>query len=278
VEPAEDAPGFDELPLSPELVLVDPELARWARARLPDPKDVTAPPGRLRPVAVPDTVVSLPLPLPAPVPEVRRQSIESLPLPAARRGSRVLHGASLLLALALGVFVGSKLFDGSTKNGAGPAPLRTQPPQTPTRGATNPTGSAPRVAKTPSAGPRTKKQSSVKRRPPKAKKQSGVKRRPPKAKKPVPSIGSPGDVRVFSWAPTPTAAYYRFSLYRSGERIFSARSRAARLELPATWTHHGRRLRLRMGRYRWVIRPALRDGGRLRLGPPVVSAALVIGR
>ena len=87
--------------ISPELVLVDPELARKARALLPDP-----------PATFPERTVALPSPpRPAPqpvaVPRPRRPPLERLPPrppPRLRSGRRLVAAASLLpvlLGLAL---------------------------------------------------------------------------------------------------------------------------------------------------------------------------------
>jgi hypothetical protein len=57
-------------PISPELALIDPELARRARELLPEPRERARPP---RPAPSPAAVLELPAPEPAPEPELRRR-------------------------------------------------------------------------------------------------------------------------------------------------------------------------------------------------------------
>ena len=56
------------------------------------------------------------------------------------------------------------------------------------------------------------------------------------------------------WAPKRGASYYNVVLVR-GRRVFSAWPLKARLQLPRSWTYHGRRYKLRPGTYSWFVWP-----------------------
>jgi hypothetical protein len=56
------------------------------------------------------------------------------------------------------------------------------------------------------------------------------------------------------WTASRGASYYNVVLVR-GRRVYSAWPLKARLQLPRTWTYHGRRYKLRPGTYRWFVWP-----------------------
>lgn len=56
------------------------------------------------------------------------------------------------------------------------------------------------------------------------------------------------------WNAVRGASYYNVVLVR-GRRVYSAWPLRARLQLPRSWTYHGRRYKLRRGTYRWFVWP-----------------------
>ena len=56
------------------------------------------------------------------------------------------------------------------------------------------------------------------------------------------------------WDAVRGASYYNVILVR-GRRVYSAWPVSARLQLPRSWTYHGRRYKLRRGTYKWFVWP-----------------------
>ncbi len=80
-------------------------------------------------------------------------------------------------------------------------------------------------------------------------------------------------VRRFAWAPVPGAAFYDFELHRQGAVVLTARTTLPTFEIPDTWRRAGRTHTLRPGRYVWYVWPV--NGGR-RAAEPVVASTLVV--
>jgi hypothetical protein len=79
------------------------------------------------------------------------------------------------------------------------------------------------------------------------------------------------------WSAVRGAKYYNVVLVR-GRRVFSAWPVRARLQLPRSWTYHGRRYKLRAGAYRWYVWPGR---GRLaagRYGKLLGGSSFVVSR
>jgi len=262
-----------EEPLTPELVLVDPDLARRAREQLPDrepePRQTTG-------ESIPSPVTSLLDPdlarrgreqPPDREPEPRRTTVEAIPYPVTprlvvvqpdpstferrlkppprkRRRGRIL----ILLILAAAAVTGIVLVPSlrhivwESREVAVVQPVRKPAPP-------------------PHASSTT---------PDKAKPKETVK---PKAR--VAPRSAPSH-RPFAWVAVPKATYYLVRFYRGSQEIFEARPSAPRLSLPPKWVFKGHRYSLTPGSYRWVVQAGFGRPTEARLGQPIVSAKLVV--
>jgi len=81
----------------------------------------------------------------------------------------------------------------------------------------------------------------------------------PAATTPVPSTTAAAPVR-FSWAPVAGAVGYRVELFRGARRVLSVRTSKPVLRLERRWRHKGRIERFLSGTYRWTVRPVLASG------------------
>jgi hypothetical protein len=245
-------------PLTPELVLVDPDLARRAREQLVE--GVREP--DQAPVAVEqDPAARMPLfgfiqPTPSThVLERRRRS------PWRRRGGLVLVLLFLGVAAAVAILRVEPLKHFFWKSREA-TELRSD--VKPSAGV-----SRSRTVATPKPGPTLQPRGPRETAP---SQRSGKTPRRPAAAPATPSA------RAFAWVAAPHATYYLVQFYRRGDEIFRARPSAPRLLVPAHWTFNGRRYSLLPGRYRWSVRPGYGRPAQARYGQPVVSAKLVIQR
>jgi hypothetical protein len=239
-------------PLTPELALVDPELARRAREQL---SHHTLEP---RPAAVAHEES-------APAPPVRvAQSTESAPGLDGQVAPRTRRRRAIILSIVLGAaataavlrvvplraffwestgpIVSPAARESSTRVPADTIAPRATPPR-PVKSGTK--------ASTPSR--------------PTAKSQARAAPRP--AAEPQ---------RAFAWVPVPKATYYIVRFYRGRKEILEARPSAARLLLPRKWAFKGRRYSLGPGRYSWTVRPGFGRPSQARYGRPIVAAELVV--
>jgi hypothetical protein len=281
-------------PLSPELVLVDPELATLARARLPDLRDSLAPgksrlhAGPQRPTPAdehPTTPAAEPVDIVRPSPPESHRRKRS-------RATRVLVGLAIVALVA--AVLGWRAVHGSNDAAApGPASTATQTrqaavaagaPRKPTRQPRKPTRQ-PKPA--PKASLRTGKAPSPRHQPPgkptarsesKRRSHRSIHRRPkPAPQRPVPHGAAAAlPARIFVWPPVPHARFYDIQFFRNGRRILRAAPKAPRFRLRLKWSFRGRSLELKPGTYVWVVRPVTGSGRDLRVGKPITHASWVL--
>lgn len=230
-------------PLSPELALVDPVMAEYARTWLPRPEDT------LRRI---DSLI-----------EARRLAASRMAQPHAPArepptGSEPRHRGvlsrrdvrSTLLAagvvagiLAAAILVGVRVDVGGNQAGADDTTIATR--LTPTM----PVIASPAQQAEGSRAGRTKGVGS-----------SHNRRRQP---------------RRFAWAPTPGASTYHVELFRHDARVFAADAKEPQIVIPSRWVFNRRRHELSAGEYRWFVWPVVSG---LRASNATVQATLTISR
>jgi len=239
-EPGAAAQARHEDPISPELVLIDPELGERARELLPvyrpwpaRPADTTVQQGAEAVDAGGSlTAVSAaePPPKPSPTPEPAR------PRGTAGRRRRWVSAVSSVVVLgALGAL-------GWTLGFSGP--------------------DAKRSARVEAEGPAARSASAPTAR-------SGGEAKEPRA----PTGPRP---MTFGWVPVRNTSVYLVEFFQGPRKIFEARTTRTRLTVPAHWTYGGHRQSLAPGRYHWTVRPGLGAPASKRFGQPVVRASLVV--
>jgi hypothetical protein len=293
-------------PLSPELVLVDPELARAARAHLAHagdtlafrPRLVVAPPARHardqrevaaaaeesheRPARVVGGGGALQL-YGARVHDDRwAEPLEDHAVGRRpRRWWRALAVASLWTVLgATGAYVFVSARTASENDGGSVIPAvpdeathRATPPAT---RATDETVARPDRYR-PATDDRSNRAIAPRTRasdqsvsPSADSPTAGQKRRPRRAK------ATPFPTRVFVWPPVARATFYKVEFFRHGARIFVAWPSKTRLVLPLQWTYRGRRFSLTRATYHWRVTPAFGSRSRPRYGIPSTRSTLVL--
>jgi hypothetical protein len=283
-------------PVSPELALVDPDLARYARERLADPSAE-----RLPPVTESRRERAAPPPRAGPPQEVLSDGAGAEPLhdevgttaavtraedpsefadsasvSAPSRTFLLVSAVLILAAVALVNITPDRSADDSTPaqgptqggipathavkeaRAAKPKPATVRPQKHSRRGGARSTTPANPPAST--AGSRRE----TTPRPPAV-------TRPAKAH-PIPTRSRAFGTRVFIWAAAEHATAYKVGFFRDGKQVFEALASGPRLELPLRWVYHGRRYRLKSGTYSWTVWPAFGRRGHARFGQPVVDS------
>ena len=240
-------------PLSPELVLIDPELARVARSRLPD-------------------VPTHPLPLLRTIgpSEADRAEILEPPLDlrAAPSALRYLVAGIVIGLLAAALAVEAYLWLDSVRSETatvGPVPGTSERPGAAQQGRPTPMPVAPRTSSTRASPSPPSATNPATTDPPRMIGQ-------PAATKPSAARATPS-ATAFAWPAVKGATAYRFSLFRGGRRVLERTTRETRLPLPTRWRYAGVPRTLAPGSYRWVVRPLRRVGSKLSAGAPIVDAS-----
>jgi hypothetical protein len=271
-------------PLSPELALVDPELARLARERLPPPGETLSPPRRassshkdvgettarrswdsgVDDARRPENSLSASSSFAAEARSGLNSAKTERPLGARsgpRRRGRVFLGA---LGVALAAIAVYALAPDSTvrEEAANPAPKNAPTridhhgkPRESTRATARAAGgSAPTVPRHTGVLGATAHTRAKSERP------------------------GPFPTRVFIWPAVSNATFYKVEFFRRGREVFKALSSTARLALPTRWVYRGRTYRLVAGIYSWKVSPAFGPRSRLRYGDSIIRSTWVAQR
>jgi hypothetical protein len=96
-----------------------------------------------------------------------------------------------------------------------------------------------------------------------------------------PLLSPPPAARVTSpptlvWTAVRKTSYYNLQLFFRGRKVLSAWPARPIFRLRRTWTHNGRRYRLRPGVYRWYIWPGLGQISAARYGRLLGSSTFVV--
>jgi hypothetical protein len=93
---------------------------------------------------------------------------------------------------------------------------------------------------------------------------------PKKRLQPLPQREFP--TRVFIWPAVSRATFYKVEFFRHGRKIFEASPTIPRIELPLRWAFRGRRFRLTPAIYRWEVRAAFGPRSGPRYGQPITQS------
>jgi hypothetical protein len=230
--------------LSPELALVDPELAAWARLRLQEDA-----------VAAEVAAAAAPAVEPAPaVLEAERRPRSLLPLAIATTVVAAIIGS---IAVAVHASSGNS----PTTQAAAPeaaTPANTEPTTT-TPAARTPTATTTHATKAPTATTHATKTPTAAATTTKA----ATATKPATTTKPAtattpattstPAATTPAAAVPFAWPGVTGAHAYVFTLSRGTKVIYRAQTTAKQLALKRSWEYQGRRYRLSRGAYRWHV-------------------------
>lgn len=252
MNPPEGTAHSSRAAVTPELALVDLELAAEARSNLPRPDDTLA---RIELLVRASRIAASRAPVTssrAPVPASRAPTrpVQHSPPPRRShwRGNRrtaVLSGGAVAAALVAALLVGVRIDLHGSPAGADTASIGI-PPVTRAETHTESRTQAP----TPTAP---------------------VSPSPPRPRRAAPS----GVARRFVWAPVANASGYRVQFFRGSTLVFSTGTTRPEVTIPRSWTLEGRRESLRPGDYQWYVWP-LHEGRRAPTA--IVQARLTVPR
>jgi hypothetical protein len=248
---------YEEEVTSPELVLVDPDLAQRARARLRNPAEKEA----LARIA--SQLERAPEPA---------TPVETGVLAERRRRWPGRWAAPVAAALAVAFLLADALVEfGKTPASADTAALEAPEPTAPEPTVAEPTATATAPAPTdraPSA-PNTREPKSQPSRAPSPSPSAGTSNRAP--------TPTPARVRAepqrFAWAPVTDASGYHVELFRQQVKVFAADTRQPAVTIPVRWRFADRKRRLAPGEYRWYVWPVV--AGR-RAARAIVQSRLTV--
>lgn len=235
--------------LSPELVLVDTDLAVSARARLHEP-------GAFRPAA-PTTITRARHQAPVgtvaspPTPAVVPVGSPPAPPPAAvatpRSAPMWRHNVARLALVTLGLFAAAAALSGTlTSSGTTGADD--------TLAAPAPVIGTPLTSGTASTAPRAAAPA------------------PLQPQAPLSAARQPA--RTFAWAPVQNARAYEVQIFRGPRLVLVSRTKQPRLTLRPAWRYQGVSFKITPGAYRWYVWTV--DAGGAKARKPVVQAKLMI--
>lgn len=234
--------------ISPELALVDPDLAAHARASLPPPGAL---PRHTRGRSAPVTA-----------------AVEARPPVGRTARSRLVRWAVALGMALVGVALLAEV--AGNPNDARRASLSLRPEQGAAVG---------KQTGRPSRSPvETRRRPVATTAPPSTRTHSSAPPSHPavhhRARTAPPPRTAPTS-RKFAWAPVQGASGYLVEIFRGPARVYRATAASAQIVVPASWTLDGKRYSLRPGLYRWYVWPEARGRpGRVA----TVQARLVIGQ
>jgi len=78
--------------------------------------------------------------------------------------------------------------------------------------------------------------------------------------------------RVFVWPAVSRARFYKVEFFRRGRKIFEASPTMPRIELPLRWVFRGRHFRLTRTTYKWEVRAAFGPRSRPRYGKLITQS------
>ena len=223
--------------VSPELVLVDPELAASARPRLPEPPDSLARAPRV-PVRSPtifrtDAFIA-----------VTTAALDADEEPPSRIARHWSQSWRFVAGVATVTIVTLLLLDVRVEVGKAPASAERTVSGKSSTSQLGGRRSAPGGGKPPA---------------------SSYGSRPERAAVPR--------ARHFAWAPERSTSAYHVELFHGSTRVFAKDTTAPEITIPARWSFAGKRRWLQPGEYRWYVWPVVSGQRRSKA---IVQAKLVV--
>jgi hypothetical protein len=261
---AEQAEQAVTEPVSPELVLVDPHLAKVARKRLRAAGE--------RPASARREAARAQREDPRAsrhaygeriagefgVSATAQENVDSdSSFENRRRGGLVTATAALAVIAAAAAVVSIRLKDVEDAGGSLPMSIQTTSASRAAEARQNQPSSKPSRARRGTPSPRSTK--------PVVQQKKGI--RPPQRAAPL--------TRLFVWPKVSRATFYKVEFFRGGRKIFEASPTTPRLELPLRWVYRGRGIRLTPGTYRWDVRPAFGPRSRPRYGTLITRSSWI---